>query len=94
MGIHDLSESAPFYALASEPTLIRVTLILYSLSGVLHRDISPSDVLMGDKSMIFTKLLCQGLGDMCFSNYLLEEYTEQDDSDLEHALRIGDAYVD
>jgi hypothetical protein len=56
--------------------------MLYKKYKILHRDISPGNVLIESTSS--TKALHPAL-DMCFSKYLLKGFTGQEDSDAKYA---------
>jgi Fungal protein kinase len=78
--------------LASELTLNSVSRILYRKCKILHRDISPGNVLVDNKPTVSIGHLRDDLGDMCFSEYLLNTPAGQDNS--EYVKRIVDARVD
>jgi Ser/Thr protein kinase RdoA (MazF antagonist) len=56
--------------------------MLYQKKKILHRDISPGNVLIESTSS--TKALHPDFDDMCFSKYLLKGFTGQEDSDAEY----------
>jgi len=52
---------------------MQVTRILWRKYKILHRDISPNNVLLRDESKVIShESLPVGLGDICFSEYLLD----------------------
>lgn len=64
---------------------------MYRKCKILHRDISPENVLVVDAPTDSTEPLRDDLGDMCFSEYLLNTSAGQDGS--KYVMKFDDAHV-
>ena len=65
---------------------------MYKKRRILHRDISPGNVLVVNEPTDPTEPLCDDLGDMCFSEYLLDVSNGQGRSG--YVIKFDDVPVD